>query len=534
MFEFELPDLGEGVAEGEILSWHVAPGDPVEEDMVLAEVETDKAAVDVPSPVDGVLEERLYAEGDVVEVGAVIVRIDDTASVDIAADAEEQTADGDATTAPADGAETPAGRVFAPPNVRRLARELGVDIESVSGSGPSGRVTESDVRSAADSADDSDGPKSAVSKVDNGGDGPTAAVSKVGEESEPTSAVSKVDSDSEEGPKSAVSKVDGDSDNGPQSAISQVEEPTIDTNHEYEASVEREQTLAAPATRNLADELGVDIDAVPTDEVQNGEPFVSEDAVREFAAAQADADDHESTETVVDAPKPTRREPYRGVRRTIGEQMAASRREIPHATHHDQAVVPELVATRERLTPHAADRGVDLTYLPFVLKAVAAALKQHPVLNTELDTEAGEIIYKEYYDIGVATATDAGLLVPVVEDVGEKSLLDIAAEVADLTEQARNRSIARDDLQGGTFTVTNYGAIGGDHADPIINPPQTAVLGTGELKARPVATDGEVVAEPALPLSLAIDHRVIDGAEAASFVNTLKEYLADPSLLLLE
>jgi len=155
----------------------------------------------------------------------------------------------------------------------------------------------------------------------------------------------------------------------------------------------------------------------------------------------------ETVEKVVDAPRPTRREPYRGVRRTIGERMAQSKREIPHATHHDLAEVSELVEARERLKPLAEKRGVKLTYLPFVLKSVAA-LREHPILNTELDEDAEEIVYKEYYDVGVATATDAGLMVPVVRDVDDKRILEVAAEVNDLVERARDRSIERAEMQG--------------------------------------------------------------------------------------
>ncbi len=214
--------------------------------------------------------------------------------------------------------------------------------------------------------------------------------------------------------------------------------------------------------------------------------------------------------------------------------MARSRREVPHATHHDQVDVSGLVEAHERLQPLAEERDVTLTYTPFVVKCVAAALDQHPVLNTALDTENEEIVYRDVHNIGVAAATDHGLVVPVVDDVDGKGLVELADEINDLVGRARERDIERSEMQGGTFTVTNFGAIGGEYASPIINVPETAILGIGALKERPVAEDGEVVAKPTLPLSLAIDHRVIDGADAARFVNTLKEYLADPTRLLLE
>jgi pyruvate dehydrogenase E2 component (dihydrolipoamide acetyltransferase) len=214
--------------------------------------------------------------------------------------------------------------------------------------------------------------------------------------------------------------------------------------------------------------------------------------------------------------------------------MERSKFTAPHVTHHDTLDATALVETRERLKPRAAERDVTLTYLPFVMKAVVAALKDHPVLNTRLDEDNDEIVYRSDYNIGVATATDAGLMVPVVDDVDEKGLVELAAESRDLAAKARDRSIARDEMQGGTFTITNFGVIGGEYATPIINYPQTAILGIGELAERPMAVDGEVVARDTLPLSLSIDHRVIDGADAGRFTNTVIEYLEDPTLLLLE
>ncbi|WP_254279467.1 dihydrolipoamide acetyltransferase family protein [Haloarcula marina] len=529
MFEFELPDLGEGVAEGEVLEWHVAVGDAVTEDQVLAEVETDKAAVDVPSPVNGVVRE-LHAEvGDIVATGDVLVTIEEDGDADAAA-SEAVEADESEATASADG-ETPGGRVFAAPSVRRLAREEGVDIATVEGSGPGGRITEADVEAAASESEDS-GPTSVVSRVDEDedkdeGDGPTSVVSRVSDDEQEES------EDEGTAVKSAVRKV---------------------STAESTVTERRERTLATPATRRLARELDVDIDVVPTDQTRDGEPYVDAAAVRAYAESEAESVSDEAVrevaETVVsemrsiaeasgsgaavDATEGDHREPYRGVRRAIGEQMARSRREVPHATHHDKVAVPGLVEARERLRPLAEERGVRLTYTPFLLKCVAAALDDHPILATQLDTDAEEIVYKGDRNVGVATATDHGLVVPVVDDVDQKGLLQLATELTDLVERARSRDIAREEMQGGTFTVTNFGAIGGEYADPVINVPETAILGVGQLKERPVAEDGEVVAKPTLTLSLAIDHRVIDGADAAAFVNTLKEYLADPTRLLLD
>jgi pyruvate dehydrogenase E2 component (dihydrolipoamide acetyltransferase) len=540
--EFELPDVGEGVAEGTLEGWLVSEGDSVTEDQPLAEVETDKALVEVPSPVDGTIE-RLHAEvGDVVPVGDVIVTFqldepeDEGAADDVATAAES--ADGSVDTAStaggADGAgetETgadvgPAGgngtaesagsereRVFAAPSTRRLARELGVDIATVEGTGPGGRVTEADVRRAAGNGapPDESGEEAA--------DDTTATTA--GTTAEPTEEVIEAP-------------------------------PAVE-------SADRERTLATPATRRVAAEEDVDIDAVPTVEQRDGEAFVTADAVREYAEKQhraqaadatalatrggeavapvADADAGGEARTAA-ATRREEREPYRGVRRTIGEQMERSKYTAPHVTHHDEVDVTALVETREELKDVAEERGVRLTYMPFVMKACVAALKQFPYVNARLDEENEEIVTKHYYNLGVATATDAGLMVPVVDAVDRKGLLKIAQETNELVEQARNRRIGREEMRGGTFTVTNVGGIGGEYATPIINYPEVAILALGAIRKKPrvVETDDgdEIQPRHVLPLSLSFDHRVVDGAMGARFTNTVKEYLRDPDLLLLE
>ena len=532
-FEYELPDVGEGVAEGEIVAWHVEPGDHVEEDEVLAEVETDKAVVDLPSPVTGTIRELHAEEGEVVAVGSVVVTIDVDGEaaddgVEVASDEEggaasdgemvatgeaESGVEGDATVEPAKEPPVAEGRVFAPPNVRRLARELGVDISTVNGSGPSGRITESDVRAR---AEEMEGKEEGVGEDDSATDDePTRkqAVTRRSTEDDQTNTVSE-----------------------PSGAGEAVE------------SADREKTLAVPATRELAAEYGVDIDEVPTQKTRDGKALVEPEDVEAFVETQRAATEAETspaaraepaTEGVTDEVQPLKREPYRGIRRTIGDQMATSSSTIPHATHHDTAVVSELVETRATLKERADERGISLTYVPFVLKAVVAGLQAHPVMNTELDESAEEIIYKGQYNVGIAVATDAGLMVPVVSDVDQKGILQLASEVNELAERARERKITPEEMQGGTFTITNFGAIGGEYATPIVNHPETAILGLGAIEKRPVVDatgdgDSEVVAKHTLPLSLSIDHRVIDGAEAAAFTNSVIEYLEQPRLLLLE
>jgi len=545
--EFKLPDVGEGVAEGELVSWLVAPGDRVEEDQPVAEVETDKALVEVPSSYDGTVEELFVEEGEMVPVGDVIIsfRVDDegdeeptdeTGSAAREEEADEASPDAsEPEPAEADAAvesepETPSGRTFAPPSARRLARELGVDVAAVDGSGPGGRVTEADVRAhaeggggsaeAGDSGDEAPEPRPAPTPTDAGSGDRESAVSKRGDEG------------------AAEPSATADSGAAPDPAG-------------------RDTTLATPATRKLARDLDVDVDDVPTDETRDGEAFVTGEDVRAYAdalesgtatesapepsavdvdaGAEPAAVDASSTGDAAETAEATAGDetvPYRGVRRTIGKQMERSKFTAPHVSHHDTAEVDALVEAREELKPKAEAEGVKLTYMPFVMKAIVAGLKEHPYLNSELREDDEEIVLKSEYNLGIAVATDAGLMVPVVDDVDEKGLFELAEEVRDLATRARERKLKPAEMKGSTFSVTNFGAIGGEYATPIINYPETAILGLGAIEERPVVRDGEVVPAPTLPLSLSIDHRVVDGAVAAEFANTVMEHLEHPLLLL--
>ena len=523
---FRLPDVGEGVAEGELVAWLVEPGERVTEDQPVADVETDKSIIEIPSSYDGTVTELLVDEGTVVPVGEEIIRFEvdeeaaePTETVDEATDTAAETTDeseiepevaGDSEAV--DEVATPEGRVFAPPRVRRLAREFGVNIAAVDGSEQSGRISERDVREAAEAegeadegAEETPGPKpftpSGKSAVSKGGESVSGA--GLAGNGETTTATRSTGSETE--------------------------------------TASRERTAAAPATRKLADELGVDIDAVPTDVERDGEPFVSPTDIRAYAerqqeaqAADAAAVATEGEAAVTGAEAAGTRIPHRGIRQSIGEQMASSKATIPHVTHHDTATVSELVSLRAELKPLAEAHGAHLTYLPFVMKAIVRALAEHPILNATLDEATEEIVLRDEYHIGIAVATDAGLLVPVVRNVDEKTILELADEIVDLAERAKNRELSRDEMQGGTFTITNFGAIGGEYATPIINHPETAIVGLGAIETRPVVEDGDaVVARETLPLSLSIDHRVIDGAEGAAFANRVIEFLENPNRLLL-
>jgi len=228
------------------------------------------------------------------------------------------------------------------------------------------------------------------------------------------------------------------------------------------------------------------------------------------------------------------RVPYSGIRKIVGERMAYSAYSAPHVTHIDEVDVTRLVEHREREKKNAEAKGIKLTYLPFIAKATIAALKQFPKFNASLDVQKGEIVLKKYYNIGFAADTPEGLVVVVVRNADKKGILEIAQELATLSEQARSRKIKLEDLRGGTFTITNIGSIGGIFATPIINPPESAILGVYRIKERPEIFNGKVEARKILTLSITFDHRLIDGAEAARFLNEIAKRLEDPDLLLVE
>ncbi|MBI3457982.1 MAG: 2-oxo acid dehydrogenase subunit E2 [Candidatus Rokubacteria bacterium] len=231
---------------------------------------------------------------------------------------------------------------------------------------------------------------------------------------------------------------------------------------------------------------------------------------------------------------PVEREPLRGVRRRSAEHLALAWSVIPHVTHHDQADITALEALRRRQQPRVRERGGELTLTVLLVKAVAVVLQAHPRFNASLDHETGELVLKRYYHIGVAVDTERGLTVPVLRDVDRKRLRDLAVELPQLAARTREGKATVEELRGGTFTVTNTGALGGTGATPIINYPEVAILGVGRAREMPVVRDGQVVVRLILPLSLAFDHRVIDGMEAARFGTDLVRLLEDPERLLLE
>jgi pyruvate dehydrogenase E2 component (dihydrolipoamide acetyltransferase) len=290
------------------------------------------------------------------------------------------------------------------------------------------------------------------------------------------------------------------------------------------------EVLAMPAVRKLAKELGVDLRVVAGSGPQGR---ITEEDVRKAEAPGTPAQPPIKASRKYDLYGYIERVPLRGMRKTIAMAVVRSKQTAPHVTAIDEADAGRLVALREKEKESAAEKGIHLTYLPFVIKAVCAALQEHPYLNATLEDESEEILLKKYFNIGVAVDTKDGLMVPVVKNAQDKTIFQLARELTDLSEKARSRTIDLADLKGGSFTITNYGAIGGIFGTPIIRHPEVAILGVGRFVERPMVMEKGIGLRKVLPLSLSFDHRVVDGAEAARFLNTVIRYVEDPELALL-
>lgn len=464
--EFKLPDIGEGLAEGEIVKWLVSEGDRVEEDQPLVEVMTDKATVEIPSPRAGRIAELRAAEGEVVEIGTTILIFGEdgaapSTSNEEGASSTESAASGDGgagreedqvaeareraraerDAAESEGEGAAGGPVLATPATRKLARELEVELDRVPGSGKDGRVTKEDVRAFAEG---------------------------------------------------------------------ELEARTT-------PAAEPEQAAEAPA----GEEVGA-----PEETAEAEAPAAAEET--RAPAASAGPEVEVETEGEEDE-----RIPLRGLRRTIAERMAEAKRTAAHFTYVEEVDMTEVVALREEAKPLAEEQGLKLTYLPFIVRALVIALKKHPHLNASLDEEAGELVLKKYYNIGIAVDTERGLMVPVVKGADRLGVFQLAGEIERLAGAARDGSIGVEDLRGGTFTVTSTGNIGGVLATPILNLPEVGILGVTAIRKRPVVRDDEIVVRQMMNLSLSLDHRVVDGAVGARFVRDLVKLLGDPKLQLL-
>lgn len=429
MIDFKFADIGEGIHEGKVLKLMFKVGDKVKDGDTLFLVETDKVNAEIPSPADGIVADILVGEGDTIHVGDVVFRIDDGKDNDTPNDDKklEPVNEGEENSAGVVGelmvsseiiessSEDKPGeinkkpsKVLATPVARKLAKDLNIDINTIVGTGPVGRVLKKDIYNA----------------------------QKARQKKEP-----------------------------------------------------KEEKIAV-APRNIeAPEIKI------AGEVE--------------------------------------RVPISMLRKTIAKNMALSKATIPHAAAIDEFDVTELVSFRKNQKEMAMEKGVHLTYMPFIIKALVLTLKEFPMFNASYDEEKEELILKKYYNIGIATDTPDGLMVPVVKEADNKGILQIAKEVKELSDAARGKTISLDKLQDGTISITNFGAVGTISGIPVIKPPEVAILGIGKITKKPVIIDEEIVIRDILNVTLAIDHRVIDGADAGRFLNKLKQYLNNPMFLLM-
>ncbi len=424
--QFRLPELGEGVHEGEMVKWKVQIGDSVKFDQPLCEIMTDKATVEIPSAIQGKVKELHVKEGEVVKVGQLMLSLEGAAaeaapSQTVSAKAAPSHSEKSPAAAPSNGkgavaAPAPAAAIvqksvsvpvnaspLAAPSSRRLAREMGVDLRQIRGSGPHGRIMKDDLQKGGSTNAAPSAPKKAKVSLPSGGE---------------------------------------------------------------------------------------------------------------------------------------ERVPFRGLRKKISEKMRLSKDKAAHFTYVEEADATQLVALRNQAKEIAAKQGVKLTYLPFVMKAMVAALRQYPILNSTLDEERGEIVYKYDYNIGLSIQTEDGLTAPVIHNVGNKSVLEIARDIQDVVERARSKRLGMEDFQGSTITLTNAGSIGGLFATPVINYPEVAILGFNKIFRKPVVRvkkgKEKVVIRDWTYFSISLDHRVVDGAIGAEFMKLFIRYIENPSLLVLE
>ncbi len=435
---FKFPDIGEGLEEGVIVEWHVEKGQTVKMGDPLVTMETDKVVTAIPSPKDGIIAAKFGKPGETIHVGSALVEI---------------------------------------------------ELEGVEG------------EAAIDEAAKPDSEKKSTQVVEEEGAGVVGTLEVAGN--------SIVLSASKEGVQDSQTKAIG----------------------------KNQKVLATPVARAMARDMGIDINQVkgsgPGGRVTKDDisGFVSAAKVGNATAGSSDA--NISTQTYATG-NLTEVEPLSQIRKTIAKNMIQSKHNAAHMTVFEEAEISELVALRARHKERYSSEGVKLTYLAFIIKATALSLRKFRALNSEMDTEKGNMIYKKYYNIGIATDTEKGLVVPVIRNADKLSVKEIAAEIQRLSDKAREGKLSLDDMKDGTFTITSYGSIGGLYAVPVINYPQAGILGIGRIHQKPVVKDNQIAVGTVLPLSLSVDHRIADGGETARFINSVIEYLSDPITLIMD
>ncbi|MGP0584952.1 2-oxo acid dehydrogenase subunit E2 [Paenibacillus timonensis] len=536
-FEYRFPELGEGLHEGEIIKMHVKPGDKVTDEDIIMEVQNDKAVVEVPCPVNGVVQEVFGKDGAVFRVGDVVAVIEAEGDIPEQEGAPAPAAEASAPVAPA-AAPAPQAAASSSKFEYRFP-ELGEGLHEGEiikmHIKPGDKVTDEDIIMEVQN-------DKAVVEVPcpvNGTVlevfGKDGAIFRVGD------VVAVIDAEGDVPEQAAAPEQAHDAPKAVAGAPAAAAAP-VAPNREI---------LATPSVRKYAREQGVNLSQVPgtgkagkitREDVDNFKKGGAAAAVPAQAAAPAQTAAPAAAAKAPAAAAPTaistdgeeERVPFKGIRKAISNAMVKSAYTAPHVTIMDEVDVTELVAFRTRMKPIAEKKGIKVTYLPFIVKALVAASRQFPALNASIDEVNNEIVYKKFYNIGIATDTDNGLIVPVIKDADRKSIWMIAEAIKDLAARGREGKLAANEMKGSTISITNIGSAGGMFFTPIINYPEVAILGTGRISEKPVVKNGEIVVAPVMALSLSFDHRLIDGATAQNFMNYIKQLLANPELLVME
>ncbi|NLD24091.1 MAG: 2-oxo acid dehydrogenase subunit E2 [Bacteroidales bacterium] len=447
-FIFNFPDLGEGLEEGTVLEWYVKEGQEVKVGDSLVQMETDKVVADIPSPKDGVILKTHGEVGDIIKVGSPLVDI---------------------------------------------------------------QVEGSEAAKISESKDSVESEEERIEKeVDSG------QVEKT---------VTEPISESEDDAGAVVGTMEVAAKNAIMPESNEAEEYSLDT------SEAPRKALATPVARAMAKNLGIDINKV---EGSGPSGRVKKSDIREFKANAEQGyistpniriDDNKGDETYV---------PLTQIRKAIAKNMLQSIHNTAQMSVFEEVDIYELMQVRSRYKQRFANKDVNLTYLAFIVKAVAQALKHHRQINSQIDIENNRMIYRNRYHIGVAVDTPDGLMVPVIRDADKLTIFQIAKQIGELANKARNRKLSLDEMRGGSFSITSFGSIGGIYATPVLNYPQAGILGIGRILKKPVVRDEEIVVGHVMPLSLTVDHRIVDGGEATRFIYKVMEYLADPISFLME
>ncbi len=553
MSDIKLPELGEGVTEGELVKWLVKPGDQVKADQTVAEIMTDKATVEVPTPMAGTVKELFFKPGQIIKVESVILTLEASAATHTSAAATTA-----ATSTHAQKASTPAPTQTSNTASHNNGQTVDVKLPEL-GEG----VTEGELIKWTVNVGDQVKADQTVAEIMTDKatvEVPTPVAGTVKELKFKKGDVIKVESTLLT-LASATSSANHSAITATATATTQPQKPTmthapVQTMVAASASatpgifppVAESRVLATPATRRLAREIGVDINVLSgtglagrvTREdvlsVKNGSSAIAAPALSSGAGATS------AGQPTMNFPKPAytstnaqqeERVDLIGIRKKIAQNMQMSKAIIPHFTLMDEVDVTQLVSLRDSLKDFAEKNNTKITYLPFAMKALIATIKEFPQFNASIDDANSQIVYKKYFNIGFAADTPNGLVVPVIKNADHKSVLEISKEIIDLSQRARAGKLKPDEMKGATITITNIGSVGGMYATPIINHPEVAILGMYKIQDKPVIKNGQLAAIKVMNYTITADHRLIDGAVAANFLKSFFNKIQNPGILMM-